>query len=55
MCGWCCWGWGVALLLLQGAVDLGFSGKAMALLGFWGVLAWMEWRRVDVQGREGAA
>jgi hypothetical protein len=45
----------VSALLLQGAIDLGFSGKSLALLAVWAVAAWVEWRRVDRQEREQAA
>jgi hypothetical protein len=45
----------VAILLLQRAIDLGFSGTSLALLALFAVAAWVEWRRVDAQEREHAA
>jgi hypothetical protein len=45
----------VATLLVQGAIDLGFSGKSLALLALFAVAAWVEWRRVDTEEREQAA
>ncbi len=45
----------VSAMLLQGAIDLGFSEKSLALLAVWAVAAWVEWRRVDMQERAPAS
>lgn len=36
----------VTLMLLSGAVQVGFSPKSAALMAAWAALVWIEWRRL---------
>lgn len=38
----------VGAMLLQGAIGVGFSEKALLVLALWAMYSWVEWRRVDM-------